>query len=80
MLIKLFMQMNPSFSTRSSKTNEVFSMGCPQGMVPIQRATRVDQGQTHFQSFSESQGGSFHRYASNFPGEYVSFYVAIFFS
>ena len=56
------MQMNPSFSTRSSKTDEVFSMGCPQGMVPIQRTTRVE-GQTHFQSLSESQG---------FPGEYVS--------
>ncbi|XP_059441823.1 protein neprosin-like [Corylus avellana] len=69
-------QMNPSFSTRS-KTNEVFSksqfvdMGCPPGMVPIQR-TRVHEGQTHDfkNSFSESQGGSFHTYASNIPGEY----------
>lgn len=70
--------MNPSFSTRS-KTNEVqlVDMGCPQGMVPIQR-NRVHEGQTHdFKySFSESQGGSFHTYASNIPGEYVSFYVA----
>jgi hypothetical protein len=69
------MQMNPSFSTRR-KTNEailksqlVGGFRCPQGMVPVRRP------KTGLKSFSKPHGGSLHTFATQLPGECVSFYI-----